>query len=77
MALQDEKKVDVETEHAEHVVDAELGGIEKVEFVPSIEEAAASTAAWLISVTVSLGGFVSLSPFPGNLPFYGNFNSMP
>lgn len=64
MALQDEKKVDIETEHAENVVESELGGVEKVDFVPSIEEAAASTAAWLISVTVSLGGFVSPVPSP-------------
>ena len=54
MAIDNEKKVDIETEHAENV---ELGDISKVEDdVPSIEEAAASRAAWLISVTVSLGG---------------------
>lgn len=59
MALEDEKKADVESQHAEHAVEAELGDVEKVDLVPSIEEAAASTAAWLIAVTVSLGGFVS------------------
>ncbi|KAM0722234.1 hypothetical protein Q7P37_001675 [Cladosporium fusiforme] len=58
MALQDEKKVDIETEHAEHAVDTEQGEFEKIDVVPSIEEAAASTAAWLIAVTVSLGGFL-------------------
>lgn len=61
MALQDEKKVDIETEHAEHAVDTEQGEFEKIDVVPSIEEAAASRAAWLIAVTVSLGGFVSLA----------------
>lgn len=59
MAL-DEKKIDIETEHAEHVAEAELGSVDKVDYVPSIEETAASKAAWLISVTVSLGGFVCL-----------------
>jgi hypothetical protein len=56
MAIEYEKKVDVEAEHTEHV-EAELGAIDKeVDDVQSIEEVAASKAAWLISVTVSLGG---------------------
>lgn len=57
MAVENEKKVDIETEHTEHI-EAELGSVHKVDDVPSIEEAAASKAAWLISVTVSLGGYV-------------------
>jgi hypothetical protein len=58
MALDQEKKSEIDTRHIEHV-ESELGTIEKVDRddqVPSIEEAAASKAAWLISVTVSLGG---------------------
>lgn len=58
MALEEKKNADIETEHAEHVNESEVGAIDKADFVPSIEEAAASKAAWLISVTVSLGGFV-------------------
>lgn len=57
MAIQDEKKVDIETEHTEHI-EPELGAVDKVDDVLSIEEVAASKAAWLISVTVSLGGCV-------------------
>lgn len=57
MAFENEKKVDIETEHTEHI-ETELGSVDKVDEVPSIEEAAASKAAWLISVTVSLGGYV-------------------
>jgi len=55
MALENEKKAEIETQHTEHV-ESELGASDKVDQVPSIEEAAASKAAWLISVTVSLGG---------------------
>jgi hypothetical protein len=58
MAIPDEKKVDIETEHTESV-EPELGVVSKIEDdVLSIEEVAASKAAWLISVTVSLGGYV-------------------
>jgi hypothetical protein len=58
MALDHEKKTEIDTRHIEHI-ESELGAIDKVDKVdevPSIEEAAASKAAWLISVTVSLGG---------------------
>jgi hypothetical protein len=55
MALDLEKKSEIESQHVEHI-ESELGAIDKVDEVPSIEEAAASRAAWLISVTVSLGG---------------------
>jgi hypothetical protein len=59
MAIIDEKKADIETEHTESI-EPELGAIGKLGFddVPSIEEEAASKAAWLISITVSLGGCV-------------------
>lgn len=58
MAIQDEKmKVDIETEHTESI-EPELGAISKIDDdVLSIEEVAASKAAWLISITVSLGGY--------------------
>lgn len=58
MAIQDEKKkVDIETEHTESI-EPELGAVSKIDDdVLSIEEVAASKAAWLISVTVSLGGY--------------------
>jgi hypothetical protein len=56
MAVEYEKKVNIDAEHTEHI-EAELGVIDKeVDDVQSIEEVAASKAAWLISVTVSLGG---------------------
>jgi hypothetical protein len=58
MALDHEKKIEIDTRHIEHIK-SELGAVDKadkVDEVPSIEEAAASKAAWLISVTVSLGG---------------------
>jgi len=55
MALEHEKKAEIEAQHTEHV-ESELGAFDKVDQEPSIEEAAASKAAWLISVTVSLGG---------------------
>jgi hypothetical protein len=58
MALDHEKKTEIDTRHIEHI-ESELRAInkvDKVDEVPSIEEAAASKAAWLISVTVSLGG---------------------
>ena len=58
MALDYEKKAEIESRHIEHI-ESELGTVEKVDKldeVPNIEEAAASNAAWLISVTVSLGG---------------------
>lgn len=55
MALDYEKKTEIDTQHVEHI-ESELGATDKVDEVPSIEEAAASKAAWLISVTVSLGG---------------------
>jgi hypothetical protein len=57
MALDYEKKTEVDTQHIERF-ESELGAVDKVDEggVPSIEEAAASKAAWLISVTVSLGG---------------------
>lgn len=60
MAFQDEKKKsDIETEHTESI-EPELGAVSKVDDdVLSIEEVAASKAAWLISVTVSLGGYTS------------------
>ena len=60
MAIQDEKKkVDIETEHTESI-EPELGAVSKIDAdVLSIEEVAASKAAWLISVTVSLGGYTS------------------
>ena len=60
MAIDHEKKAEIESRHIEHV-ESEPGVVEKVnkaDEVPSIEEAAASNAAWLISVTVSLGGYV-------------------
>ena len=58
MAVKDEKKVDIETEHTESI-EPELGVGSKIDAdVLSIEEVAASKAAWLISVTVSLGGYV-------------------
>ena len=58
MAIKDEKKVDIETEHTESI-EPELGALSKIDDeVLSIEEVAASKAAWLISVTVSLGGYV-------------------
>lgn len=58
MAVKDEKKVDIETEHTESI-EPELGVVSKIDAdVLSIEEVAASKAAWLISVTVSLGGYV-------------------
>ena len=57
MAVDDEKKVDIGTEHAEHI-EPELGAVKELDDVPGIEETAASKAAWLISVTVSLGGCV-------------------
>jgi len=61
MAIQDEKKVDIETEHTESI-EPELGAVSKTDDeVPSIEEVAASKAAWLISVTVSLGGCVDIT----------------
>jgi hypothetical protein len=53
MALDHEKKTEIDTRHIEHI-ESELRAInkvDKVDEVPSIEE-----AAWLISVTVSLGG---------------------
>lgn len=56
MATEDKKKVDIETEHAEYT---ESGLKDVVDDVHGIEETAASKAAWLISVTVSLGGYVS------------------
>jgi len=58
MTILDEKKVDIETEHTESI-EPELGAVGKLDAddVPSIEEEAASKAAWLISVTVSLGGY--------------------
>lgn len=59
MAIQDEKKkVDIETEHTESI-EPELGAVGKIhdDDVLSIEEVAASKAAWLISITVSLGGY--------------------
>ena len=56
MGIQDEKKANIETEHTESV-EPELGSVSKLDSdVLSIEEVAASKAAWLISVTVSLGG---------------------
>lgn len=55
MAFENQKKLEIE--HAEHV-EPELGTIDKTDDVPSIEEAAASKAAWLIAITVSLGGFL-------------------
>jgi hypothetical protein len=59
MAIDHEKKAEIESRHIEHI-ESELGAVEKVnkvdDEVASIEEAAASQAAWLISVTVSLGG---------------------
>ena len=59
MAIDHEKKAEIESRHIEHI-ESELGAVEKDDKaddeVPSIEEAAASQAAWLISVTVSLGG---------------------
>jgi hypothetical protein len=59
MAMKDEKKVDIETEHTESI-EPELGAVSKIDDdVLSIEEVAASKAAWLISVTVSLGGYTS------------------
>ena len=62
MAIQDEKKkVDIETEHTESI-EPELGAVSKIDDdVLSIEEVAASKAAWLISVTVSLGGYTCTS----------------
>ena len=57
MAIKDEKKVDIETEHTESI-EPELGAVSKIDDdVLSIEEVAASKAAWLISITVSLGGY--------------------
>lgn len=59
MAIQDEKKkFDIETEHTESI-EPELGAVSKIhdDDVLSIEEVAASKAAWLISITVSLGGY--------------------
>jgi hypothetical protein len=59
MAIQDEKKADIETEHTESI-EPELGSVSKIDNdALSIEEVAASKAAWLISVTVSLGGYVN------------------
>lgn len=55
MALVDEKKAEIE--HAEHI-DDESATFEKIEELSNIEETAASRAAWLISLTVSLGGFL-------------------
>jgi hypothetical protein len=55
MVLDQEKKPEIDTQHIEHI-ESDLGAIDKADGVPSIEEAAASQAAWLISVTVSLGG---------------------
>ena len=60
MALKDEKKVDIETEHTESI-ESELGAVSKTDDdVLSIEEVAASRAAWLISITVSLGGYTCI-----------------
>jgi len=63
MTILDEKKVDIETEHTESI-EPELGAVGKLDAddVPSIEEEAASKAAWLISVTVSLGGYTYRYP---------------
>jgi hypothetical protein len=60
MAILDEKKkVDIETQHTESI-EPELGAVSKTDDdVLSIEDVAASKAAWLISVTVSLGGYTS------------------
>lgn len=59
MAIEDKEQVDIETEHAEYI---EPGLKDVVDDVLGIEETAASKAAWLISVTVSLGGCV-LGPY--------------
>jgi hypothetical protein len=60
MAIKDEKKVDIETEHTESI-EPELGAVNKIDDdVLSIEEVAASKAAWLISITVSLGGYTCI-----------------
>jgi SP family myo-inositol transporter-like MFS transporter 13 len=60
MAIKDEKKVDIETEHTESI-EPELGAVSQIDDdVLSIEEVAASKAAWLISITVSLGGYTCI-----------------
>ncbi|KAE8155924.1 general substrate transporter [Aspergillus tamarii] len=47
-------------EQVEHVdtIDAEKGGLQDVSELSGIEDTAASKAAWLISVTVSIGGLL-------------------
>ena len=47
-------------EHEEYIEDGERKGsiADQVTELSSIEDTAASKAAWLISVTVSLGGFL-------------------
>lgn len=67
MAISNDKKVDIETEHTESI-EPELGAVGKLgaDDVPSIEEEAASKAAWLISITVSLGGCVYKDPMARN-----------
>lgn len=55
MALHDEKKtLDQRIEHAE----SSQNITEDLTILSSIEATAASKAAWLISITVSIGGFL-------------------
>ena len=56
-SFNDEKKGDISTTHAEHGEHSTIPS-EKIEELSSIEDTAASKAAWLISMTVSLGGFL-------------------
>lgn len=56
-SFEDEKKGDIQATHAEHGED-EMHTSEKIQELSSIEDTAASKAAWLICITVSLGGFL-------------------
>jgi SP family myo-inositol transporter-like MFS transporter 13 len=59
MALVDDKKDEVwkTEEHIEDVGSEDNNGID-IAALTSIEDAATSKAAWLITLTVSLGGFL-------------------
>ena len=56
----DDKKPAQFSSHQEHVEEADLkkGSYDEQAALSSIEDTAASKAAWLITLTVSLGGFL-------------------
>jgi SP family myo-inositol transporter-like MFS transporter 13 len=68
-ASTDDKKTALETSHQEHLEEADLkkGDFDEQAALSSIEDTAASKAAWLITLTVSLGGFLFGSYLPAGL----------